>query len=112
MKATNDLSQTAAHCSIFFIQPSRGRGRRNIRPRYDMVLVHWPSPLEPYWRRRSLTYTAVPTVGAAMWFVSLPLEGAGAYPRPKTMLDKVRNIGIMAHVDAGKTTTTERISNT
>ena len=37
-----------------------------------------------------------------------PVEGRNIVPRQFT-LEKTRNIGIMAHIDAGKTTTTERI---
>jgi len=36
-------------------------------------------------------------------------EKASSAPERQTKLDLYRNIGIMAHIDAGKTTTTERI---
>jgi elongation factor G len=65
-------------------------------------------------RHRSNRVLIAPETG--MWFPVRffcffredPLTGPAAW-RTEIMLDKLRNIGIIAHVDAGKTTTTERI---
>src|ERR1700689_2641817 len=47
-------------------------------------------------------------MGPFLWPRNSPKPEEDLMPR-KFSLEKTRNIGIMAHIDAGKTTTTERI---
>ena len=79
--------------------PSRTRPSRTTAGRSALVEragePHPPRHSEPRYRRRTAIH-------------KLPEEHPVAQD-VLTDLSKVRNIGIMAHIDAGKTTTTERI---